>query len=60
VVLLSTGECGVVIHAWTDGETGATDCYVAFFGSEFPKSDEPTNATPHVLRYAATSLRREP
>ncbi len=59
VVLAATGECGVVIHTWTDPEAGFMDCYVAFFGNEFPNTDQPTPRVPYVLRYAETSLRSE-
>lgn len=47
-------EYGVVVHCWHDDESGAYNCYVAFFGSALPsgKPDE----KPYVLRYAAASL----
>jgi hypothetical protein len=35
-------------------EIGTYDCYVAFFGDEFPSG--PPKWTPYVLRYAAQSL----
>ena len=47
-------EFGVVVHCWESAEIGAHDCYVAFFGSEFP-SAQPAEK-PYILRYAATSL----
>jgi hypothetical protein len=63
VVLDSTGqrECGVVVHAWISDELGGLeDCYVAFFGPEFPEPGCPPTEKPYVLRYAANSLRRAP
>jgi hypothetical protein len=53
---VTTGECGVVIHAWSDAP-GLQDCYVAFFGDHFPPSDGKPASPPYVLRYACTSLR---
>ena len=47
-------EFGVVIHCWLNDEIGMFDCYVAFFGSEFP-AGKPTEK-PYILRYASTSL----
>jgi hypothetical protein len=47
-------EFGVVVHCWMSDEIGGYDCYVAFFGDEFP-SGAP-NQKPYVLRYAASSL----
>lgn len=59
VVLISTGECGVVIHAWSSDELGGMhDHYVAFFGHEFPRPGAKPTTIPYVLRYAASSLRR--
>jgi hypothetical protein len=49
-----TAEFGVVVHCWLDDEIGGFDCYVAFFGSEFP--DGKPSGKPYILRYAATSL----
>lgn len=47
-------ELGIVVHCWLDGEIAAYDCYVAFFGDEFP-SGRPSEK-PYILRYAAVSL----
>jgi hypothetical protein len=47
-------EFGVVVHCWMSEEIGGYDCYVAFFGNEFP-SGRPKQK-PYVLRYAASSL----
>jgi hypothetical protein len=47
-------EFGVVVHCWMSEEIEACDCYVAFFGNEFP-SGHPKQK-PYVLRYAASSL----
>jgi DNA gyrase inhibitor GyrI len=58
VTVISTGECGIVIHTWFNEDVGAVDCYVAFFGDKFPASNEPPQRAPCVLRYASTSLRR--
>jgi hypothetical protein len=49
-----TYEVGIVVHCWLDDEIGACDCYIAFFGSEFP-TDKPSEA-PYILRYAAMTL----
>jgi hypothetical protein len=49
-----TSEFGVVVHCWLDEEIGGFDCYVAFFGNEFPNGKPPEK--PYVLRYASTSL----
>jgi hypothetical protein len=56
VVLISSGECGVVVHAWPSEEVAITsDYYVAFFGKAFP-SGKPKRI-PYIRRYAATCLR---
>jgi hypothetical protein len=47
-------EFGVVVHCWMSEEIGGYDCYVAFFGNEFP-SGQPKQI-PYVLRYASSSL----
>lgn len=47
-------EFGVVVHCWHSDEIGGFDCYVAFFGGEFPSAAPPK--IPYVLRYAALSL----
>lgn len=59
-VLLEGGEeglreFGIVVHCWKNEEIGAYDCYVAFFGDEFPSG--PPKQIPYVLRYLATSLK---
>lgn len=49
-------EFGVVVHCWTaPGWGGMYDCYVAFFGRDFP-TGEPAHQ-PYLLRYSAISLR---
>lgn len=58
VIHRSTGEKGVVVATWAidpaDPSAGL-DCWVAFFGQEWPTGDaEP--AKPYVLRYYDTSL----
>ena len=61
VVLESTGECGVIVHTWVAEDIGGIeDCYVAFFGSDFPKRGSAPAELPYILRYAATSLRPAP
>jgi hypothetical protein len=61
VILISSGECGMVIHTWAAEELGdPEDCYVAFFGAEFPAENVRPVRLPYVLRYAATSLKRVP
>ena len=47
-------EFGIVIHCWMNEEIGGYDCYVAFFGREFP-SGHPKRK-PYILRYASSSL----
>jgi hypothetical protein len=47
-------EFGIVVHCWMNDEVAAYDCYVAFFGSEFP-SGRPASI-PYVLRYFTTSV----
>lgn len=47
-------EVGVVVHCWGSDEIDAYDCYVAFYGSEFPTRE--LKAKPYLLRYAASSL----
>jgi hypothetical protein len=44
-------ECGVVVHCWMSDEIDCHDCYVAFFGNQFP-GGEPSER-PYILRYAA-------
>ena len=56
VRLVSTDECGVVLHTWRDTETDLDDCYVAFFGSELPSSDSRPSRIPYVLRHSSLSL----
>jgi hypothetical protein len=59
VVLIATGECGVVVHT-APNETcvDLLDCHVAFFGDAFPSAGERLVRPPYVLRYASSSLRR--
>lgn len=47
-------EFGVVVHCWFNSKIGGNDCYVAFFGSDFPTGE--LVEEPYLLRYAATSL----
>ena len=56
VKLISTGEVGVVVHSWKNGELDAIDYHIAFYGNEFPvaKPKEP----PYVLRYLESSLEK--
>jgi hypothetical protein len=54
VKLISTGEVGIVVHAWWEAETDGNDYYVAFFGESFPISKP--EKLPYVLRYGEPSL----
>jgi hypothetical protein len=47
-------EFGVVVYCWMSEDIRGYDCYVAFFGNEFPSG--PPQQRPYVLRYAASSL----
>ena len=58
VVLESTDECGIVVHSWPLNGTDQ-DCYVAFFGDQFPSRDSFPTSKPYVLRYYSRSLRPE-
>lgn len=59
VVLRGSGECGIVVHAWLSPELGGIqDCYVVFFGAEFPAPGAAPTKVPYVLRYGAPSLKR--
>ena len=49
-----TSEYGVVVHCWLNDDIGMFDCYIAFFGSDFPEG-KPAEQ-PYVLRYAAMGL----
>jgi hypothetical protein len=63
LVVHETGEreCGVIVHTWKAEELGGLeDCYIAFFGKEFPEPGCEPAEKPYVLRYAAVSLRRAP
>jgi hypothetical protein len=50
----TTSEFGVVVHCWLDNEIGMFDCYIAFFGDDFP--DGKPDEKPYLLRYAAVGL----
>ena len=56
VRLVGTGEVGIVVWTWHDEFLAAQDCYVAFFGKEFPEGKP--SEKPYVLRYLSTSLER--
>lgn len=47
-------EKGVVVCTWLNDQD-VYDCYVAFFGTEWPAPDKQP-AKPYVLRYYDTSL----
>lgn len=47
-------EVGIVVSCWFEEEIQAKDCYIAFFGENFPVGKPPTK--PYIFRYAATSL----
>jgi hypothetical protein len=56
VVVLATGECGVVVHTWESKHADeVADHYVALFGKKFPWGKP--SRIPYVLRCAASSLR---
>ena len=50
----ATSEFGVIVHCWLSDELNMFDCYVAFFGDEFP-TGQPADK-PYILKYAATVL----
>ncbi len=50
-----TGEVGIVVATWLD-DAGDQDCYVAFFGTEWPQDDVKPSDKPYVLRYYSASL----
>ena len=50
----ATQEKGVVVCTWLDAP-GCYDCYVAFFGDEWPAADQKPEK-PYVLRYYDVSL----
>ena len=47
-------EFGIVVHCWMNDDIRGYDCYVAFFGNEYPSG--PPQHIPYILRYAAQSL----
>lgn len=47
-------EYGIVVHCWINDEIQAYDCYIAFFGEQFPEGAP--KFIPYILRYASTSL----
>jgi len=49
-----SGECGIIVHAWFNELITAVDCYIVFFGEEFPV--EKPKQKPYVLRYAEAGL----
>ena len=49
-------EVGVIVHAWNNSEADSIDCYVAFFGEEWPSHNEKPEQKPYVLRYFLSSL----
>lgn len=50
----ATTEVGIVVAVWLDD--GLQDCYVAFYGEDWPEPDKKPEA-PYILRYYASSLR---
>lgn len=54
VVLKSTGEKGVVVCTWSNDQE-IEECYVAFFGDEWPSMSE-NPPKPYVLKYYSSSL----
>ncbi len=51
-------EKGVVLCTWLNDQ-GIYDCYVAFFGDEWPRPDQQPEK-PYVLRYYDASLEPAP
>ena len=49
-----SSEVGVIVHACNDG--GVIDCYVAFFGQEWPSDNKKPEQIPYILRYFLSSL----
>lgn len=47
-------EYGMVVHCWRDDKVDGYDCYVAFFGGDFPTS-KPCEK-PYILRYYSSTL----
>ncbi len=47
-------EYGVVVHCWMNEEMHGYDCYVAFFGHEYPVGAPA--GIPYILRYASMFL----
>ena len=47
-------EVGVVVHMWTDTETGLDDAYIAILGQEFP--DGKPIEKPSIFRYFVSGL----
>jgi hypothetical protein len=37
-------EYGIVVHCWINDEVQAYDCYVAFFGDQFPEGNTEVQA----------------
>ena len=50
----SSLDVGVIVHAWNND--GDIDCYVAFFGEQWPSHNEKPEQIPYVLRYFLASL----
>ena len=50
----NSSEVGIIVHAWND--SGDIDCYVAFFGEQWPSHNEKPEQIPYVLRYFLSSL----
>jgi len=53
---IGDGEFGYIIHAWINTDLDAVDCYVAFFGNEWPQIGIQPKDKPYVLRYSLASL----
>jgi hypothetical protein len=51
---VTTPEFGIVVQCRLDDQIGMFECYVAFFGTEFPDG-KPLEKS-YILRYGATSL----
>lgn len=53
-------EFGYILHVWRNQDLEAIDCYVAFFGEEFPVAGTKSKVKPYVLRYLLSSLEECP
>lgn len=48
-------EAGIVIHVWYNEFLDSEECYVAFFGNDFPEENSKCEK-PYILKYLIGSL----